>query len=385
MSDGGFAEAFQPGIFDVSQTLDCGDTRCHIYERGGVVPVRLNLPWTACDWNRRVDEYSTGAIELQGLDCFALYDFIEPRRHELVIERTQDGIFRRIWAGPIYGVSVTPAYPGLRVSAHDLSWWLTLRKFHADHTWNIGTDLVTVFIDAINDGLSVDNSFGMTLDWAYSGSTVTEDDGRKVVALGNDYVYDYVKSLADAALDWTVIDRVLTVRGFELTPTALNPLTEQHFILLNQFTLSAKNAPTRVSMSGNGRGEAGDTVVGTATTTDPTAESIYGVVEQTLSDPTIRDVGGATVAAQNRMRNFNGKPRWIFQGGDLDLNRCPITLPELVPGRRLPLAIGQTQRYPTIQEVYRLTAVDGYVGPDQNKVSISVAPLGATNEDLAEE
>lgn len=371
-------------IVDVSRTLGCSDTRIHIYEKGGVVPVRLNLPWTTNEGARRVDEYSTAAIELQGLDCFYQYGFIEPRKHELVVERAQDGFFRRIWAGPIYGVSVTPDYPGLRVSAHDISWWLAMRKFHSPHAWGVGTDLTTVFVDSVNDGLSVDNSFGMVIDAAASGVQVTEDDGRKAGDGDNQYVYDYITSLGTQALDWTVVDRVLTVRGLELTAIALNPLTEQHFVSGMQFTLSAKNAPTRVTVSGNGRGEAGDTVFGQANTTDATAEAIYGVSEQLVSDSTIRDTGTATTAARLRMLNFNGRPRYIFHGGDLDLVRCPVTLAELIPGRRLPVAIGQTGRYPTINEVYRLISVDWAVGPERDNVTIAVGPLGATSEDLQE-
>lgn len=345
--------------------LGPGSYSAFITTRGGRETV-AELPWTSLRWGRLVDEVSSASLELTGtaFECFGQTRGIHPYMHELSILRSGE----RAWSGPIVAKSwrAGPQNDGMTISARDLMQWTRRRRIHSDHNYT-NIDLAVMFNSVIRDAMSVDNSPRLRVAAPPCGVL----GSRRWLAAQYRTAYDVLRELADTELDWTVIDRTVMAHGVEINLPPLPTLTDQAFIDFEEVIEDGVDLTTDQVVTGAGVGEAGATIVGRHTV--DTAE-LYGVHESTYNSGDIRDTTTAIRLARSRAL-LNQHPVIGFNGGSLS-GEAPVTIADLVPGRVVPVSIETIGIY----GAYRLVSVEGSVGPEHERVSISVEPVGATSQ-----
>lgn len=358
-------------------TLGCGPVTFAILERGGNSMANLGSPFSdanVIEWSRRLDRVSHAAVYVNGTyGCCGWWDEVVPYKHELALFR--DG--QRFWRGPVTSVRfVRDEYRQVAINAADLAHWFDVRVLRSDKTYPVGTDLGTVAADMINDAINRDPSPNISFTVSPTGVTVDEPDGRKYLRTQYRTYGSILDELSRSGFDWTAVDSTIIGGGSE-TPTGLPELFlfDEHFAAIPDIGREGGLFAVRFFVTGNGRGENG-TVNSGASPLDLSMVAEYGLVERVISEWDIRDKATAGNAAISHYEIFgkNGPPR-VIEGAKLSEN-APVTVAELIPGRRVRISVDPC---PDILDVWRLSSVEGYHGPEADTVSISLEPIGTTD------
>lgn len=339
--------------------LGCGDYSAHVLARGGGRIV-ADLDWIGLSWQRVIDDTSTGSVTLvQDADCCELLRNIRDWKHELAIYRNED----LVWVGPI--LKPDPSGLQFKIDARDLSAWWDVRLLHTDRVFDLPLDLAYIFEAVANDAMEPDPSPGLVVRATPSG---TKDKYSKLAA-ENVIVGPLLRDLANTAVDWTVVGREALVGGPELSLRPLGPLTDEHFVRPPHPVVDGTQRGTRVIVRGAGSGAQGDKVVGDAT--NEAARHEFGLIERVLSIQTITDGGSAQKAAESRVELIATD----FPIQDAVLTpEAPVAVSDLIPGRRVQLALEDTC-IPCFG-TWRLRTVDG--SGEADTITLTFEPLGAT-------
>lgn len=346
--------------------LGCSDYEVFLMERGARRMVK-QLKYTSLEWNRNVDDVSLANIQLAGIQggkgtfCCDDAHLIIPWQHEVGIYRNG----QRVWAGPVVSRAATKS--GVAINCRDLMVWMKRRRVHNTHDF-INQDLAVMFHDIVKDALLTDNSMGLTVEPHLCG--VNGD--RRILRAQFKTAWNELDELSRTGVDWTVIDRQVTIGNFELNIEPIGTLTDRSFVELADYTLDGSDLVTDALTIGDGFGEAGATIYGQTIGGDLAR---YGVHELTYQESTIRDNPSAKRNSRTRW-DLNHEPAQLFSGGDL-AQECPLEVSDLIPGRAIRLALSESI-CDNLAGLFRVAGVTGSAGPDHDRVSLRVQPLGTT-------
>lgn len=346
--------------------LGCGSYDVYLMRRGGGTMVS-QLKFSAIEWNRVIDDVSTASVTMAGIKgkrgtwCCDDADLIHPWEHEIGIYRNGD----RVWAGPV--VSKASTDTGLSIQCRDLMSWMKRRRVRNNYNW-VNQDLAVIFHAIVRDALIPDNSMGLVVSPTLCG--VNGD--RKILAAQYKLAWPELDELARTGVDWTVVDRTVVIGNFELDLSPIGTLTDGSFINLDGVGEDGADLVTDAITVGDGVGEAGATIVGRYTGGD-TAR--YGVHELVYQESSIRDPGSAARNAGSRW-DLNHEPAKIFNGGELDQN-AEVTVAQLIAGRAVNVMI-EDPICDAISGLRRISAVQGSVGPDHDRISVTIQALGTS-------
>lgn len=354
--------------------LGCPVVNIMVQPRGGSteVPAQVGTArnWSSVEWHRLEDDQSGAQIRIEGrAECCDWASNVRAWEHEIAV--FHDNV--RVWSGPV--TEVNWVGDELRIDCKDRMEWMRRRKIHYDHDYGAGVDLSTIVEDLVVDGLSVDTSPNITVSAVPCGVTVDAAEGRKYLAATNRYVNDALNELARTGVDWTMLDFTLYVGGAQAQSRSDVILRPVHFEDEPEGLIDGDAFGTRFIVSGAGRGEAGDTIVGT-NAIDAALEDTYGVHEVLLNEDEIRDVGSATASAESHFaqRGRDGPPFYLL-GGTL-LPGAPIHVNDLIPGRIFRVE-SEDPCKPVPQHV-KLLSVTGSTGPEHSWLRISLGPIEET-------
>lgn len=346
--------------------LGCGNYDVFLMRRGGSRMVK-QLKFTAIEWNRNIDDVSIANVVLAGIQggkgtwCCDDAHLITPWEHEVGVYR--NGL--RVWAGPVVSRSSTKA--GISINCRDLMVWMKRRRVHNDMNF-VNADLAAIFHRVVNDALIPDNTMGLVVNPQLCG--VNGD--RKILAAQYKIAWPIIDELSRTGVDWTVVDRQVSIGNFELQLDPIATLTDGSFIEYDEFQVSGDDLVTDAVTIGDGFGEAGATIVGRTVGGD---FARYGVHELVFQESSIRDNLSANRNARSRW-DLNHEPAKFFTGGVLS-QEAEIDVSELIAGRAVRLAISE-DLCDNVSGVHRLAAVQGSAGPDHDRISIRVQPIGTT-------
>lgn len=346
--------------------LGCGEYDVFLMERGGSRMVK-QLKFTSLEWNRAVDDVSAANVILAGIQgkqgtfCCDDANLIVPWKHEIGIYRNE----ARVWAGPVINTAATKT--GFSVNCRDLMVWMKHRRLRNNHNF-VQVDLSSVFNAYARDALLPDNSMGIVIVATPCG--VKGD--RRVLAQQYKMAWPELDELARTGVDWTVVDRQVIVGNFELQLDPVGTFTDGSFVEFDEFDVKGDNLVTDAFTVGDGVGEAGASIVAGYSGGD---RATYGVHEQVYQESSIRDVPSARRNAKSRF-DLNKEPAKLFTGGTLS-QEAEVEVSELIAGRAVKLLISDNICN-TIFGIHRLSGVQGSMGPDHDRISIKVQPIGTT-------
>ena len=357
----------------MSGTLGCGDYRAFVHTRASLSRAVLEVPWTRLQWGRVIDDTSAAQV-VAGAGCCGELNgaSIDTWSHQLSVVRIGDG---RVWSGPIINLRDT-AEEGVVIDARDLSSWRDHRLVHDDH-FHIGEALTSIYEAIHADAMAPDPIEDYTL--VVTPGTATGD--REILAESHTIAGEPLRELGRTGIDWTVVDRVEYVAGEELDPVVLpdggapdgGALIDEHFVTPPDVELDGTGRANRWIVSGSGGGAEGDEVVGEATA----APGPEGLLESVASEADILDDLSAGDAADARLARSRTPQRFVREAV-LGPN-APVSIHDLVPGRRVRLAL--PGRCLSVYGVQRLTSVGVVVQRTQGgiteAVTLSFEPLGA--------
>lgn len=353
-------------------SIGCPNVNILPVARGGGSSVLRDIGtarnWSSVEWHRLENDASGAQIRIEGrAQCCDWASKIKPWRDEIAVFYDAE----RVWSGAV--TEVHWVGDELRIDCKDRSEWMRRRKIHNDHSYGADVDLSTIFVDLVNDALSVDTSPNYTISATPCGTTVGAPDGREYKASQNQYANDALNELARTGLDWTVIDRTMYVSGPQPTLNGLPLLRPIHFEDEPEAVLDGNAFGTRFNVKGSGVGEGADAIVGT-NAVDSALEAIYGVHEVVENESQIRDLQSANANANARYKLYGqfGIPFYLT-GGKL-LPTAPISVSQLVPG-----AVFRVQAEDPCKPVprfIRLSSVTGSVGPEHQYISVAFEPIG---------
>lgn len=348
--------------------LGCGTYRVLVHTRATLASAVLELPWTALEYGRALDETSTAKVTVSGPtgDCCDTFAGIGTWSHQLAIYRaTGGGAHARVWSGPV--VSREADADGLTLEARDLSAWLDRRFIHDDHLHD-GVDLTAIFADYFADAMAPDPVPAFTLEVTPSGAF--PDGEREVLGSQHRIAGEELRELARTGVDWTVIDRVMIAGGEEVPTPPIATLLDSHFADVPKVADDGLERANRWVVAGAGGGAEGDEIVGEFAT----AYGATGLLEGLASEPAILDAATALEAARSRAERTAGEQAFI-EGGRLTAD-APVTFATLVPGARLRVALGATCI--PVRRVLRLAGVKVSASVEGETVDVSLQPLGST-------
>lgn len=344
-------------------TLGCGTYEAYVQDRGGTGQVELE--WSTLDWERVVDDTSSANVTAQGEDamagCCEALSGVKPWKNELAIYR--DG--EPVWEGPIVRVQDDPDSFSVTISARDLSAWFDHRLVHNDHDY-ANIDSATVFQEIVEDAMAPDNSPGVTVTTSPTGVLTT----LRVIALQHRMAGDVLRDLSNASIDWTVLVRRILAGGIVVPTASLGTLTAEDFLKRPAVVLDGTDQTNRRIVRGAGGGEAGDTIFGDATYTDPDS----GLLESVETITTIENTAAAQATADGSVALLVAA-RAV---GECTLApTAPVTVEQLVAGALLDVVLDDLC-IPVV-DTLRIHRVGGRVThPDGETIALDLQPIGAS-------
>lgn len=160
-------------------------------------------------WGRVLDDLSEATVtipdKLYGRPCeAALSEELEPWRYGLLIERNA----QRVWRGPITDITRPPGVDALTITANDKMAWTKKRRLYGSDLEFEGVDSGRAFRRLVERAVGVDNVFGLYCPTVITGHVIY----RNVVALDFEWIFDVLAELAQASIDFTVVDDKLVLR-----------------------------------------------------------------------------------------------------------------------------------------------------------------------------
>ncbi len=350
-------------IVTLENVLGCGEYEAKIVGRGGIGVVAALEGWTTLQWERKLSDTSQAQVSVAyERKCAGLIANARPWQHELAIYRNGDPV----WIGPL--LQPKWAAEAADFVARDLSAWFDKRRIHEDHDHSTdpGIDQGLLFAELVEDGISTDNSMGVSITAHASGTVATQKHlGAQHLILG-----EVLRQLAQVGADWTFSVRELVIGGTAVPVATLGPFTDDHFIAPPQVAMDGTQQTNSPGVRGAGGGDQGDTVYGQAD--DPGVQIRDGLLETVETQSTLLDNTSAAAAASSSLEARRTVPT-VSQA--ILSPDAPIQIDQLVPGALVQLMLDETGI--PIHDIYRLSAVNVSAGSQGfETVQLTFQPRG---------
>lgn len=348
----------------MSRLDTASDYQVLIHHRGGGQVYTAVDQLTSVSWERRLDDISTCTITAakRGADpgCCSRVAYAEPWAHEVSVYR--DG--QLVWQGPL--VTATETRTGFTLAASDVLAWTQKRVNAAAYNWekhpiDVGDATERLLTDAFTqDDPNV-------LDYAVFTRTGTTT-GRKADT-GTKVVWDELSDLARYGVDLTTVGRrIVCYAEQQDVPSARGRVVLGEDAFLAELDVSRDGdalATAAVAVGQGVIGRAGGIV------------SPYGLVTVVSDNQQVTNQATATRIARDMVAAGGIPPTVIVVPDQAQLAPdAPVSIPELVCGRRFDLAVSSYCR-PVWQpmRLSRLSASWTNSGTTGETVQVSFLPL----------
>lgn len=309
-------------------------------------------------WSRILDDSSDATMQyiISDDSCCSILGDIEPYAHEVGVFRNE----KLVWYGWVLNVEYKRNE--VNIDAFDALGWLKRRLVHTTMTW-ADVDLSDIFLDLWNDAMAPSPIRAQVVT---TSSGVRESRESKTNT--NRATWASVKEMLDTGLDVTTFGQTVlagiihTTKPIEIFlpdvdgDVALTKLGSEY---ANRIIVDSSNT-IRAIYPPN---------------VEPTANSYYPLVEETIYDPQLQDQVSAENAAKSRYEYSRRVPRVIRTQDSLVLQpNFDININDLIPGIRV-IVDTKGLCYETKQE-FRLGMVNVTVSGGQEKVAVSLQPTG---------
>lgn len=353
-----------------SAPIGCGVWTAQVAGRGGS-PVRFELEYTSLTQTKPLNDKGRASavipnVERAGSSCCEVLAGTEVYRDELILYRGNELAF----AGP-----VTPrpsvGLDGGRIAAPDLYHWMDVRFIEED--LHADGDVADIFRAVFEQAYQKDDSPNISISTRPTGVDAVRDfrgvEFRKAASI--------LQELARTGLDFTMDGRRLLAGGVEVF------LATDALILHDEGCISAGIQPegdtfaTDMAVFGSTEEVGGTPVTGRATR----ATSVYGLVQRSATELTIKDAVSADANALARLEAMQPAPLRVVA---VLSQEAPFGFGDLIPGRRVDVRLKRAAGCIEVMQVMRLQQVDVDVqvtdeGP-QETVTITLIPLGVSED-----
>jgi hypothetical protein len=374
-----------------------------VLTRGGHQIVGALTPVSA-SFNRVLDDTSSAQVTVAtrgGSDAAACCDLlarVNPWEHELQIRRGG----RSAWVGPVKDLTFAPDGTAT-IDADDLTVWWDHRFIHEEHPredsrGNIAAEipgdpdarlnLAMLFLEYHDDALKPDPSPNFSVD--LRGTVVPDPGDRSALPESFEYAGDAMRELARTVLDYTAVNRVVTLGSIEVDTPPIATLVDEHWAEPPEIHVAGSEAGNRWVVGGAGGGALGadlfgqapkpadpnyadDPDAGLASALASPAVARFGLLESSDTESNIEDEESAQRAADRRVALFAEPPTYV-SGGKLRPG-APVTQEQLVPGARVRVLLRNGCR--KVAPLYRLKSVEFSLDASGETVSVELQPPGA--------
>lgn len=368
------------------ESLGTGEYEVYFKTRGGQRFVCRARNFVSLSWGRKMNDISeaTVTIALNDLDpeTCACVATINPWEHEMAVFR--NGV--EVWVGPVVNGTINLATLEARYMAKDLSVWF-------DHRWIELRDTDVEFEEA-----PLSDVFTWLIGHAYYKQpwNMTWDIPKNPIPIDRIYtsamskerwagtfqsVGQEMRDLSKSGIDTTTVRRKLIGGDLQSSTEVTRILADHHWAELPSIEIVGSNMATEVGVGGGNGGYYGwydDQIWIERASIDDNA-SIYGLLQSFYSAPELdeEDTTGSPNAIRQQaysLREVKKEPFVYMKGGSLG-PKAPVTPDELIPGNVFQVQLVNTCRQ--IQNDYRLFSVAVDYGPEGEKMSLELTPLGA--------
>lgn len=381
-----------PGPPDLTDTLGCGLYEAIVFTRGLGQIVGM-LPFGEVDWGRVLDGVSVANLNIDGVanrsqlqKCCQLLGEVEPFEHELALYRNG----YRCWSGPITAMSFPPNQ--IQLSAFDLAGWLKRRTLHSDYN-AVQQDLITIWINYVQDAMAVDNSPGLH-PTALALSGILAD--RLTQLTEHNVAADAIGELERTGIDWTTVDRIMQAGPVLTQPPAITDalefplLIDESFRVAPTILLDGMQGANTWYVQGGAQGPAAgaapifgeygpefdatpDHVAQPAAPDYQAIEDQYGRLESVVSESRVLDQPSIDANAKSRY-DLTKRPVAVISEGLL-LPSAPIAMRKLVPGSLVQVHLANACK--PVGDFYRIKSVKVQArGDGSEDVNVEFQPLG---------
>jgi hypothetical protein len=369
-----------------SASLECGDYHFYVTDRGGVKRHFELNPMIRFRWTRQRDAISeaTVFVSTESPECCQYMESMECGRHELVIERNG----ARVWEGPLTRIAYHRDY--VEVEAHDVMHY-AYRAIMKSKYNNAYPHIVTA-VSRANTILSTElarfealsppiNVVPHMVVFSTTGTAKTARNTKKYQRT----VWEEIDEMAArGGIDYTVVGRKILLFDVDDIIGKTKPMTEADFvdeIVVTQYGMELAT----FSAVTDGEGHYGSTQV------TASLANYYGIWEilesQYDQQDSAKKAPTPTAAEMRSQAKRNASHRCptplvvrVPDGAQL-AETTGVLLTDLVPGAHIPLNATQTCRQVSQEQKLDKLEVEGEVGNETFRVTLSPKPGIADWED----
>jgi hypothetical protein len=364
--------------------LGCPTYSVYVLERGGrTILGDLTPRLTGLSFNRVLDDTSQASVSLGGLggqnsdSCCELLDVITPWQHEIGIYRNN----RLVWVGPVRDVEINSTTGTADIAARDVFSWMFYRFIRDEIEEEPSeadpdkVDIAITFQKIWESAYAADKSFNATLS-VTSGALVLDTGTRFYTPEQYQIAGDALRDLLTTFLDMTVVNRTVYVRPSELLLDPIATLVDEHWANPPNVSIQGSKMASRFLLAGPGAGQYGPDLIGEY---GDGATNTIGLVERFESLPLLNEEGALIAAAKTRWELLGRQAPVFLTGGRLSPD-TPVTIDELIPGKRIDVRLANTCR--KVLEQYRLHQVNVQVSDKVETVDVTLTPVGTLGLEL---
>lgn len=362
------------------QSLTCGEYDVYVAQKGGETLTCRLYGTTDIRFRRVLNDFSDAnisvAMDSKCVNCLAS---INPWQHELLIFRNTE----MVWCGPIMSIKYLPSDSKVEIYARDLLAWTEKRVVElVGEDYDVEeVDIREVFEWLLNHSYAKD-PWNMSWDLKDTGIPVTRfypgyyPPGDR---WGGTYpvVADEMRSLSQAGIDYTVVNRQMYAGDLEVQPpNDSNIITMDHnWVKLPEILVSGTNMSTRTIVAGGQGGYYGwydDQIWITESDEDWGLLETFTVRSDIDDAYTTEHPNPITQEAYARHALLS-TPLVYVTGGQL-AGDSPFAFNDLIPGVRTTVGLVEVLR--EIETDYRIYNVEVSVNKESEEISLSLSLPG---------
>lgn len=345
----------------------CGQWTAYIVGRGGS-PTRFELDFSSISVTRNLNASGTARVSIRnsgraGSSCCEVFEGTEPWRDELLLYRNNE----LAYVGPIQSLSAS--LDGGTIASIDLFAWMEQRfleeDFHGDG------DVADIFRAVFEQAYDKDTSPNISISTRPTGI----DAVRDFRGVEFKRAADVLRELARTALDFTMVGRRLLAGGVEVFLSTEELIVHDEGCISAEVSREGGNFATDVSVFGDTPEAGGTPITGRAIR----STSVYGLIQRTFTELTIRDELSADANALARLEAMQPAPLRVRA---VLSQEAAFSYSDAIPGRRADVRLREAAGCIEVDDVMRLQQLTADVqisenGP-QETISADLIPLGVS-------
>lgn len=345
--------------------LGCGQWRAYLQRRGGG-PKVLEIPISSLSLTDSLDNSSNASLSLpvSGVHysaCCEALNEAQPWRDEVIIYRDSHVAL----VGPL--TSVTGSLDEGQMEVQNLFYW-TERRFLSEDLF-LSTDASYAFQAVFEAAMAPDPSPNIDLIVYPTGTDVE----RTIVGTEYPRAADILRELGRTALDFVVMDRTVIAGGKEVFADGSRVreplLVHDDGVTTMSVVRDGTQFATDVAVFGEAVLQGADNrPTGRATR----ASGVYGLVQQSFAELTIKDVPSANENALSRLLQMQPTPQRASVSFSPD---AAFEYSDLIVGRRVDMRITKAAGCMNLVDMMRLSDFS---------VNVSISESGVTEDISAE-